>query len=86
MNYYNFLYLQGLWNENVLKFKTETGALEASEVASLLCKEGLFKDACSLLSAHKIDVAVPIKLLARKYACQISRPDGEELQTQLEGK
>lgn len=55
-------------------------------MASLLCKEGLYKEACLLLTAHGIEVALPVKLLARSYSCQISRPDGEDLQRQLEGK
>jgi len=63
----------------------ESGALEAGEVASLLCKEGLYTEACSLLTTNGIPVILPVKLLARSYSCQISRPDGEDLQHKLEG-
>ena len=56
------------------------------EVATLLCKEGLYEEACSLLRSQELDVSLPVKLLARSYACQISRPEGTELQAQLEGE
>lgn len=67
-------------------FFLESYALEPQEVATLLCKEGLYEDACSLLRSQDLEVTLPVKLLARSYACQISRPEGNELQTQLEGE
>ena len=63
----------------------ETSALDPNEIATLLCKEGLYREACDLLVANGLEVLQPIKLLARSYSCQISRPDGPDLQNKLEG-
>ncbi|CBY21864.1 unnamed protein product [Oikopleura dioica] len=61
----------------------DTAGLDASEIATLMAKRGMYHEAGNLLKSFKEPADVPVKILASTYACNISRPEAEGLEMQL---
>lgn len=59
--------------------------MDASEIATLMAKRGMYHEAGNLLKSFKEPADVAVKILASTYACNISRPEAEGLEMQLIG-